>query len=233
MVKEDIIRRYVAGEDTMSIRTSTSPPLTTYMLYKILRLAGVPLRGNISTRKVVPENTLLLCSCCGKEKPAKDFSKHSGSILGYDTSRCKFCKKSRVNWKSKSIESKMLNRAKSRSKNRGLEFNLTIDDIILPTHCPVFGVEFKYGDADWTYSIDRIDSRFGYVRGNIQIISNKANRLKNNATVEDIRLLYNWMLTQKPYWQLTWKDIDEINSVLNGELSAVHADEASPVRSDS
>ena len=37
----------------------------------------------------------------------------------------------------------------------------------------------------------------------------------------------------KPYWQLTWKDIDEINSVLNGELSAVQTDEASPIRSDS
>lgn len=37
----------------------------------------------------------------------------------------------------------------------------------------------------------------------------------------------------KEYWKLTWKDIDEINSVLNGELPAVQADEASPIRGDS
>lgn len=218
----------MAGESVEKIRGITNPPMTTYTFYKILRLAGIPIRGHISKRKTVPEDTVLKCGCCQKDKPAKDYSKHGGTILGYDTSRCKSCKKSKVDWKKLSIEKKILNRAKGRARDRGLEFNLTIDDIILPTHCPVFGVEFKYGDADWTYSIDRINSRFGYVRGNVQIISNKANRLKNNATVEDIRLLYNWMLTQKPYWQLTWRDIDEINSLFNGELPTLQTDETNP-----
>ena len=81
-------------------------------------------------------------------------------------------------------------RAKESSKEYKREFNLNIEDIIIPTHCPYLGVELttdsnKYSSPNY-YSIDRIDSLKGYVKGNIQIISRFANTIKNSATIEQL-----------------------------------------------
>jgi hypothetical protein len=35
-------------------------------------------------------------------------------------------------------------------------------------------------------TVDRIDSRLGYVPGNVIVVSCKANRIKNDATVEEM-----------------------------------------------
>ena len=40
---------------------------------------------------------------------------------------------------------------------------------------------------DLTPSIDRIDPKKGYVKENIIVVSMKANRIKTDATVEEIR----------------------------------------------
>ena len=90
----------------------------------------------------------------------------------------------------KSPEYLLWYRAKESSKKRNKEFNLTIDDIIIPTHCPYLNVELitSFEDTNYSnyYSIDRIDSSKGYVKGNIQIISRLANTMKNNATTEQL-----------------------------------------------
>lgn len=64
---------------------------------------------------------------------------------------------------------------------------------MIPELCPVFGVKLVHGDLDWTPSIDRVDATCGYVKGNIAIISNKANRLKNNATADELRTVAAWL----------------------------------------
>lgn len=69
---------------------------------------------------------------------------------------------------------------------------MLLDDLIIPDKCPVFNKPFIYGDHDWTYSIDRLDNDKGYIRGNILIVSNKANRLKNNATMADLRAVVDF-----------------------------------------
>ena len=43
--------------------------------------------------------------------------------------------------------------------------------------------------GDDSYSLDRIDSSRGYVKGNIWAISLRANRIKNDSTVEELRLI--------------------------------------------
>jgi len=40
---------------------------------------------------------------------------------------------------------------------------------------------------DESYSVDRIDSSLGYTFDNLQIISAKANRAKNNLTEEELQ----------------------------------------------
>ena len=144
-----------------------------------------------------------LCKTCNMEKPFGAFSAHKQCVLGIDTSRCKECKKNfskaANEWATKSIEDKILNRVKTRAKEKGLAFNLELEDIVIPDVCPVFKVPFIYGDHSWTYSLDRIKPELGYVKGNVVIISNKANMMKNTATAEDVRMLYEWMLTLEDF----------------------------------
>ena len=78
---------------------------------------------------------------------------------------------------------------KNQMKNKK-EFNIEPTDIVIPTHCPYLNVELltdtKNNLSPNYYSIDRIDSSKGYIKGNIQIISRLANTMKNNATEEQL-----------------------------------------------
>lgn len=91
----------------------------------------------------------------------------------------------------------ILAQLKQNARKRGQEFRLVPADILpLPTHCPVFGFELSYGGkscSDSLASVDRRDSKIGYLPGNVAIISYKANRLKGEATVDEIRQLLAWM----------------------------------------
>jgi hypothetical protein len=81
-------------------------------------------------------------------------------------------------------------RAKNNAKEKQMEFNLEIEDIIIPTICPYLGVELFTESTQSRnpnyYSVDRIDSTKGYIKGNIQIISLLANTMKNNATINEL-----------------------------------------------
>lgn len=87
----------------------------------------------------------------------------------------------------------IINRLKSSAKKRGIEFDLTTEDldyIGIPISCPIMGIPLKWNKGkprDNSYSFDRIDSSRGYVRDNIQIISMKANRAKNDLTSEELK----------------------------------------------
>jgi len=89
----------------------------------------------------------------------------------------------------------ILNRLRQSAKKRGLNFNLTtldLDEIGIPISCPILGMPLKWHNGkaeDDSYSIDRIDSTRGYVKDNIQFMSMKANRAKNNLTSAELKLL--------------------------------------------
>ena len=85
----------------------------------------------------------------------------------------------------------MLHSAKTRALKRGLEFNLTKEDIIIPDKCPILEVPLMIGTKDnyeYSPSLDRIDNTKGYIRGNIQIISKKANSMKNSASLYELKM---------------------------------------------
>ena len=86
----------------------------------------------------------------------------------------------------------MFYNASGRARRKGLEFNLTIDDIEIPTHCPVLGVELIKGIREQAPSIHRIDSSKGYIKGNIAIVSFRANKLINDATLREMELCYQF-----------------------------------------
>jgi len=89
-----------------------------------------------------------------------------------------------------SPEKKLLQRAKSNSRSRKLEFNLELSDIVIPKLCPYLGVELltehEHSKHQLYATNDRIDSTMGYVKGNLQIISKLANIMKNNSTEEQL-----------------------------------------------
>jgi t-SNARE complex subunit (syntaxin) len=87
---------------------------------------------------------------------------------------------------------------KSRCKRIGREFSIELDDIIIPKKCPVFGFDLKREDREtWMCapSVDRIDSSKGYIKGNITVVSRRANILKRDATVEELEQLFNYYKT--------------------------------------
>lgn len=51
--------------------------------------------------------------------------------------------------------------------------------------CPLLEVPFvagEKGNYEYTPSLDRIDPNKGYVKGNVWVITKRANTMKNNAT---------------------------------------------------
>ena len=78
---------------------------------------------------------------------------------------------------------------------KGLDFNLEIEDIIIPSVCPIFHTPWINNDPDLSPSGDRIDPTKGYIKGNIQVISNKANRIKSNASISDLEKVLEFMKT--------------------------------------
>jgi hypothetical protein len=94
---------------------------------------------------------------------------------------------------------RILVEAKSRAKKRGIPFEITSADVVWNDVCPVLKIPITIqrnkgrGGDDNSPSLDRIDNGKGYVPGNVRIISNRANKLKNTMTKEECALLLkNW-----------------------------------------
>jgi hypothetical protein len=90
----------------------------------------------------------------------------------------------------------MLKRVAQRSKVEGIAFDLTIDDVHIPEICPAIGIPMKRGvgrQYDNSPSLDRIDPKKGYVKGNVAVISFLANRIKTNATADQVEAVSKWI----------------------------------------
>lgn len=88
--------------------------------------------------------------------------------------------------------------AKSRAKRNNMKFSISKSDIIIPKKCPVLGIPIKRNsgkNGPWDYSptIDRMDNKKGYTKDNICVISWKANKLKNNASLKEMEAVVKYM----------------------------------------
>lgn len=82
-------------------------------------------------------------------------------------------------------------RARQRAVQNGWEFTIDESDVVIPEKCPLLEVPLEHGikgDYEYSPSLDRIDSRKGYVKGNVWVISKKANSMKNSATPAELDL---------------------------------------------
>jgi hypothetical protein len=94
----------------------------------------------------------------------------------------------------------MLTAAKAHAKKIQVPFAITATDLQpYPELCPVLGIPLKYGygkRSNNSASLDKFIPELGYVPGNVAIISDLANRIKNNATAAEVRAVADWMEKQ-------------------------------------
>jgi hypothetical protein len=83
----------------------------------------------------------------------------------------------------------LLYAAKRRAKLSGLPFDLCVEDIAIPEFCPALGLRLIRATDKvdpCSISLDRVVPDFGYVKGNVIVVSHLANTIKNNATPDQI-----------------------------------------------
>ena len=97
----------------------------------------------------------------------------------------------------KNPKRKLLNLARSRARKNNMDFNIVSEDIEIPSICPVLGIEIIVGGgtgfSDSSPTIDRIDNSKGYIKDNVKVISWRANRIKCDATIQELRAIVNYM----------------------------------------
>lgn len=132
------------------------------------------------------------CSKCNQLKVlATGFYKNKNGVAGY-MAHCKDCqyalyskpglkryiKKAGWGWNKRNL-----------AQYNGIEYTIDLSELPRPTHCPYLGIPLHYDGGPKhanTASLDRIDPSKGYIHGNVQIISDLANRMKQNATKDQL-----------------------------------------------
>lgn len=103
----------------------------------------------------------------------------------------------RKNYRLKNIEKFMLRDAKNRAKSQNVPFDITTEDIIIPEYCPILDIKLEHcTDQGRAPSLDKLIPSLGYVKGNISVISYRANHIKNNMTLKEIIKMAEWAKKQ-------------------------------------
>lgn len=127
------------------------------------------------------------------------------SKLAYEAAHPEKVRQWRRNGYYNHPENRLVNAARRRAKQRKVPFNLKPSDILpLPKSCPVLGIKLVYepsGHGRAMYknaaapSLDRVVNERGYVRGNVIVVSLRANLLKGQATIEELRKIAGFYST--------------------------------------
>jgi hypothetical protein len=142
------------------------------------------------------------CRQCKRSKHFKEFRRAQSELDGR-APMCRECEQvaARVKAKISAMRRHVVNTAKrlwtssrSRAKEDKLEHTISVSDIVLPKLCPYLGVPLDYRHPILrgsrrsfnSPSLDRIDNTKGYIPGNVQVISDLANRMKQDATIEQL-----------------------------------------------
>ena len=140
-----------------------------------------------------------VCKTCGQSKPKEEFYKNRRGLHP----NCKLCyiEKNKV-YQSKYRDSNRfairMRSCRARAKEKSLAFDIDTDYIvsIWTGICPVFKTELdinaKRGQKGHA-QLDKVDPTLGYIRGNVVWLSERANRIKDDATIEDLEMLLQWL----------------------------------------
>lgn len=138
---------------------------------------------------------LIKCSVCNIEKEDTEFNRVKDRCnpccyaLEYDRDKKRM--DDPENGENYYLRKVILRHAKQRSKEKNIEFNLTLADLIKIKNniCPILGCEILYKsgvDYRRSASLDRIDPNKGYVPDNVKIVSFEGNALKNKNDIDSM-----------------------------------------------
>jgi hypothetical protein len=90
----------------------------------------------------------------------------------------------------------MCRQAKIRAKKKKLDFDLNPSDLVLPPVCPVLGIPLYVSESgnasNNSPTLDRINNLKGYTKDNVIIVSFRANTIKNFASIDELKKIYNF-----------------------------------------
>ena len=99
-------------------------------------------------------------------------------------------------WYQRHPEKAMWQSARQRAKKQNVPFAIDPSDIVIPLTCPVLGIPLKRNPGiagPDSPSLDKIEPSLGYVKGNIVVISSRANLIKTNATPSEVMKVAIWL----------------------------------------
>jgi hypothetical protein len=150
---------------------------------------------------------LRYCRMCKQEKTLSEFkgTRHNCRKCNSRKDWLNGRKKGRMKqWRESHQENVILTRIKGRCKKANIPFNLEISDIKIPEFCPILGIKLQKSYIQGnplpsSPSVDRHIPELGYIKGNISIISFRANRIKNDATFEELKKIMDYMNKNKKF----------------------------------
>lgn len=101
----------------------------------------------------------------------------------------------RENYRRKIVDV-MFYAARQRAKKYNVEFDITRDDIVVPKICPILGIPLYVSDgkaSNNSPTLDRVHPHKGYTKGNVRVISHRANSKKQDNTIEDFERFIEYM----------------------------------------
>lgn len=142
------------------------------------------------------------CQGCRKNKPLNEYPNRgdgSGRLRPY----CHLCSRDiiKARYRAHKNNSPFIwkcTKIKSSAKSRNLPFDLTPEylESIWSGVCPITNVNLVW-DADrsnpFGAELDRIIPSKGYVKGNVAFISRRMNKIKSDATSEELIKLGEWI----------------------------------------
>jgi hypothetical protein len=93
-------------------------------------------------------------------------------------------------WRDRNPVRVMWQKARHRAFLNDIQFSLTLRDMpLIPEFCPVLGLKLYVVSGkttDNSPTLDRIHNHLGYVPGNVIVVSLRANRLKSDASIDEL-----------------------------------------------
>lgn len=166
---------------------------------------GLPcLRGHLGLRYTSSG----LCTVCEKQRSRR---RDRSGYIPDPVKVAKYRKKWNNSAKGKAVKLKWrrnnakrawastcVSQARLRANKYSVPFNITKEYVlsITPDKCPVFGTPFMFmgnkRPTDRSATLDRLVPTLGYVRGNVVVVSMKANRIKSAYAADDVLLVGSW-----------------------------------------
>lgn len=142
------------------------------------------------------------CTKCKTEKDTNEFYSNRQNRSGL-SSWCRSCYGSlaKSNRQKRRVEKPFVfkvHNLKASANSQGVPYDLTPEylESIWTGKCAIFGTPISYLAEDFerpTAEIDKIKPELGYVQGNVAWVSHRANRLKDNATLEELKMVVAYL----------------------------------------